>query len=200
MFFSFCSIVSFCCLFLFLFVSYSCFSCYYTGCACCCCCCCQCFLYWSLSCSLFCVCKARLQRCCLHCIAGLQWFQLPHPLDAICAPFTIYEYCFTLKSNCRIYFKTVIWYKPMILNLNDCHLHVFGSSPSSQSSRWKGRADALESQWEGQGLVWAFTGPYFAETQGCMMSRDTSSNIYNLVGPQPCFKGLNKIWGKNLHQ
>ena len=25
-------------------------------------------------------------------IAGLQWFHLPHSLDAICTPFTLYEY------------------------------------------------------------------------------------------------------------
>lgn len=86
-------------------------------------------------------------------IAGLQWFHLPHSLDAICTPFTLYEYWFTPKSNQhQIYFKTVIWYEPMILNLNDWHWHCSGSGCSSFSSRWKGGADALESQWEGQGL------------------------------------------------
>lgn len=159
---------------LFLFVSYSCSFCYYTAC-CCWCCCRQC-------CGLCILCLQSKTRAMFVYIAGLR-FHLPHSLDAICTPFTLYEYWFTPKSNQhQIYFKTVIWYEPMILNLNDWHLHCSDSSCSSFSSRWKGGADALESQWEGQGLEY---GPsldlFFAETQGCFKSRVTSFNIHLFI-------------------
>lgn len=144
---SFCNmyIVFFCFFYFFLFVSYSCSFCYDTDC-CCWCCCRQC-------CGLCILCLQSKTTAMFVYLAGLQWFQLPHSLDAICTPFTLYEYWFTPKPNQhQICFKTVIWYEPMFLNLNDWHLHCFGSSCSSFSSRWTGGADALESQWEGQGL------------------------------------------------
>lgn len=99
--------------FLFLFVSYSCSFCYYTACCCWCCCrqcCCLCIL-----------CLQSKTTAMFVYIAGLQWFHLPHSLDAICTllpsmNIDSLQSPISIKSTSKLWYGMSPWFSTWMID------------------------------------------------------------------------------------